>query len=218
MPTTRIRKAKSRLPRHLQPRKAPVQSRSQATVEAVLQAGSRILVVKKWEGLSMNEVAQVAGVSPGTLYQYFPEKAALVAELIERISRREVEFQMARFAELPAGASLTETLDLIVRGTLEFQRKEGELMRALLECVPHLGRHELLVERVQGVAAMFRGLLEQHGMKDVELATHVLVNAIHSLTHDGVLPRPATLDDETLAREIKRLVVGYLRPDQGPNS
>jgi hypothetical protein len=43
----------------------------------------------------------------------------------------------------------------------------------------------------------------------------VLVNAIHSLTHDGVLRRPKTLDDETLAREIERLALGYLKPVRG---
>lgn len=215
MATTRIRGPRGRLPRHLQPRKAPTQARAQATVDAVLEAASRILIQKRWDGLSMQQVAELAGVSPGSLYQYFPDKAALVAELIERVSQREVEFQMARFATLPEGASLAATLGLIVRGTLEFQQKEGELMRAALEAVPHLGRHELLVERVQGVAAMLRGLLEQHreavAHDDLDLVTHVLVNAIHSLTHDGVLRRPSTLDDETLAREIERLVLGYLR-------
>jgi AcrR family transcriptional regulator len=214
MATTRISGRQRRLPKRLQPRKAPVQSRSKETVEAVLSAASRILVEKRWGGLSMQEVASTAGVSPGTLYQYFPDKHALVAELIERISVRELEFQLQRFGALPAGASLLETLGLIISGTLEFQRREGELMRALLEAVPQVGRHDLLVERVKGTAAALRGLLEQHrdevAHDDLELVTHVLVNAVHSLTHDGVLPRPATLDDATLTRELMRLIGGYL--------
>jgi AcrR family transcriptional regulator len=215
MRTTRISGLKRRLPKRLQPRKAPVQSRSKDTVEAVLEAASRILIAKRWAGLSMQQVASTAGVSPGSLYQYFPDKHALVAELIERISQREVEFQLARFAALPEGASLLDTFELIVKGTLEFQRREGELMRALLECVPHLGRHQLLVDRVKTTAGVLRQLLEAHRAQiahdDLDLVTHVLVNAVHSLTHDGVLPRPASLDDETLARELTRLIAGYLR-------
>ena len=215
MPTTRIPHEKRRLPKRLQPRKAPVQSRSKDTVEAVLAAASRILVAKGWAGLSMQEVAAVAGVSPGSLYQYFPDKHALVAELVERISQREAEFQLQRFQALPQGTRLLELLELIVRGTLEFQRREGELMRALLEALPHLGRHELLVERVRGVAALLEGIFEAHrdevAHDDLALVTHVVVNAVHSLTHDGVLARPARLDDETLVRELKRLVGGYLR-------
>ncbi len=215
MRATRIPKGERRLPKRLQPRKAPVQSRSIQTVEAVVAAASRILAEKKWDGLSMQEVATVAGVSPGTLYQYFPDKHALVAELVERISLREVEFQLERFASLPAGATLIETFDFLIRGTLEFQRREGELMRVLLEALPHLGRHSMLVERVQQLAALIRGLVEEHRAEvmheDLDLVVHVVVNAVHSLTHDGVLPRPASLDDATLAREIRRLVAGYVR-------
>lgn len=215
MASARIPGRQGRLPRHLQPRKAPTQPRAQATVDAVLEAAARLLVQKRWDGLLMQEVAELAGVSPGSLYQYFPDKAALVAELIERMSLREVEFQLARFQSLPEGARLIDTLDHIVRGTLEFQAKEGELMRAALEAVPHLGRHELLVERVQGVTQNLRALLEAHrdelAHPDLDLVTHVLVNTIHSLTHDGVLRRPATLDDETLAREINALVLGYMK-------
>jgi hypothetical protein len=45
---------------------------------------------------------------------------------------------------------------------------------------------------------------------DLDLATHVIANAMHSLTHDGIAPRPASLDDETLVREVMRLTMGYL--------
>ena len=69
---------------------------------------------------------------------------------------------------------------------------------------PSPGRAKVLVSAV----------LEAHrseiAVEDLELATHVLANAIHSLTHDGVLSRPASLDDETLVREVMRLVMGYL--------
>jgi len=216
MTATRIPRAPGRLPKRLQPRKAPVQSRSIQTVEAVVLAATRILTEKKWDGLSMQEVGEVAGVSPGTLYQYFPDKHALVAELVERVSQREVEFQLARFASLPSGASLLETLDFLMRGTLEFQRREGALMRVLLECLPHLGRHSLLVERVKQMAGLLRGLFEEHRdeveHEDLDLVVHVVVNAVHSLTHDGVLVRPESLDDETLARELRRLIAGYVRP------
>jgi AcrR family transcriptional regulator len=214
MATTRISGRQARLPRRLQPRRAPRQSRSQFTVEAVLEAASRILVEKRWSRMSMQDVAKTAGISPGTLYQYFPDKAALIAELVERISQREVAFQTERFERLAAGPDLEPLLEQMILGTLEFQRREGELMRAALEAMPHLGRHQLLVERVQAVSQMLSQVLELHKDRlphgDIALITHVLVNALHSLTHDGVLPRPPALDDATLAREALALVRGYL--------
>jgi hypothetical protein len=80
--------------------------------------------------------------------------------------------------------------------------------------MPHLGRYQRLTERVEAAAMGLRALLEQHrgaiARVDLQVATHVVANAIHSLTHDGALPRPDSLDDETLATEATRLVVAYL--------
>ena len=68
----------------LRPRKAPIQSRSQATVQAILEAAARVLARQSLPGFNTNRVAEVAGVSIGTLYQYFPNKEALIGALIER--------------------------------------------------------------------------------------------------------------------------------------
>jgi AcrR family transcriptional regulator len=216
MADTRVRTpSPAGVPRRLKPRKTPAQARSKALVEAVVEAGARILVERGWDGLTMQEVAAVAGVSPGSLYQYFPDKASLVTELVERQSTRELEFHLARFAELPEDASLEETLDLLVDSLVEFQAREGPLMRRSLDALQHLGRYGLLRERAARAAGVLGGLLARHAARlepglDLELATHVLANAIHSLTHDGVLPRPAGLDDATLKRAVRRLVLGYL--------
>lgn len=215
MADTRIRRAPAPgVPKRLKPRKSPAQARSKALVDAVVEAGARILEEKGWEGLTMQGVAAVAGVSPGSLYQYFPDKAALVTEIIERISTREVEFHLERFAQLPQGATLGERLERLIDAVIDFQSREGPLMRRGLEALQHLGRYAVLSERAARAASLIRALLEPYsaelGGVDLDLATHVLANSIHSLTHDGVLPRPPTLDDATLKRAVLRLVCGYL--------
>jgi len=68
----------------LSPRKAPRQSRSQATVTAILDATARILLERGYAAASTNAVAELAGVSVGSLYQYFPNKEALIAALQAR--------------------------------------------------------------------------------------------------------------------------------------
>jgi AcrR family transcriptional regulator len=77
---------KSKRSTRLEPRKLPEQSRSAATVTAVLEAAARILEKDGFEGYTTNAVAERAGVSIGSLYQYFPNKDALTMALIERES------------------------------------------------------------------------------------------------------------------------------------
>src|SRR5262245_18451911 len=86
------------------PRKVPRQERARATIDALLTATARILVKEGFDRASTNRIAEEAGVSVGSLYQYFPGKEALVAALIERhIDEMTSLFASAfeRFAALP---------------------------------------------------------------------------------------------------------------------
>src|SRR5450830_667618 len=76
--------AKSAPVQLLQPRKSPLQARSAQTVEIILEAAARILETKGLIACTTNAVAARAGVSIGSLYQYFPNRDALTVALIER--------------------------------------------------------------------------------------------------------------------------------------
>ncbi|MDZ4776156.1 MAG: helix-turn-helix domain-containing protein, partial [Alphaproteobacteria bacterium] len=67
-----------------EPKKTPRQSRSAATFEAIIEAGARILREGGYEALTTNRVADLAGVSVGSLYQYFPNKEAILVEMVCR--------------------------------------------------------------------------------------------------------------------------------------
>jgi AcrR family transcriptional regulator len=68
---------------HISPRKLPSQSRSLATVQVILPAAARVLARESLAGFNTNRVAEVTGISVGSLYQYFPSKKALVTALSE---------------------------------------------------------------------------------------------------------------------------------------
>ena len=68
----------------INPRKLASQERSRATVDALLEATTRVLLKEGYDRASTNRIAEVAGVSIGSLYQYFPSKEALVAAVIDR--------------------------------------------------------------------------------------------------------------------------------------
>lgn len=206
-------------PKRLQLRKEPLQDRSQAMVDDIVEAAARILVEQGYEQMTTNAVAERAGVSVGSLYQYFPHKDALIAELIDRRADAERSFMQAWIAEVAAD-DLESALEAIVRGALAFRATDPELHHALLVQMPHIGRFDRLREQVELAARGLVVLLERFRSRlpagDVELARFVIVNAIHSLTHDGVLPPPAEVNDARLVAAIMRLVRGYLLPPAIP--
>ncbi len=210
-------------PKRLQLRKTPRQDRSTALVDDILEAAARVLVDVGFEQMNTNLVAERAGVSVGSLYQYFPHKDALVAELIARRAYEEQTFMREWIGELPT-ENLEASLEAVVRGALAFRATNPALHRALLSQMPHIGRFGALRERVERAAGPVVSLLERHRDRlpnqDVGLARFVLVNTIHGLTHDGALAPPPQLDDEELVGAIMRLVAGYLetpRPQTTPD-
>ena len=72
------------VPAHLAPRKQPRQLRARATVEAVLDAAVDVIAERGFSDVSTNAIAERAGISIGSLYQYFPNKDAIVVALFDR--------------------------------------------------------------------------------------------------------------------------------------
>src|SRR5215510_5098878 len=102
-----------RAPPRTTPRKQPRQRRSKETVEAILEAAARILVRHGYDGANTNRIAAAAGVSVGSLYQYFPNKESLVAALAaERTGRISaiLEARMAQVAHAPLADAVREVI------------------------------------------------------------------------------------------------------------
>src|ERR1700751_5265402 len=82
------------------PRKVASQKRSRATVDALVEATARILVREGFDKASTNRIAEVAGVSVGSLYQYFPSKEALVLAVVERHQQQIMQTVRGELAEV----------------------------------------------------------------------------------------------------------------------
>jgi AcrR family transcriptional regulator len=199
------------------PRKVATQQRSRAMVDALIEATARILVKEGFDKASTNRIAALAGVSVGSLYQYFPSKEALVAAVIER-HQQEI-MQMVR-REL-AGV-LAEPVDKAVRKlvtvAVKAHRVDPRLHRVLAEQIPRVGELEKLETFNRENFTLFSTYLERHRdelrIDDVGLASYVCVTTIEALTHNAVLHYSAVLTDEmmeALIVEAARLVTGYLK-------
>jgi AcrR family transcriptional regulator len=129
--TTRVSKSKEiRRKASLKPRKQPSQERSVYTVNSILEAAARILEKHGPEGFNTNAVAERAGVSIGSLYQYFPHKDVLTVALIERF---EQEHHAALQDALKAaeGKPLHDGVREIARASIEFHARRPKLNRIL---------------------------------------------------------------------------------------
>lgn len=199
------------------PRKRASQARSRATVDALVEATARILVKEGYENASTNRIAEVAGVSVGSLYQYFPGKEALVAAVIDRHNDELMQIArgvLAEVAELPLEAAVRR----IVSVAVEAHRVNPKLHRVLTEQIPRLGKLENIGAFSRDTQALFRTLLERHRdelrVSDLDLAAFVCVTSVEALTHNAVLHRAEFLSNEAadaLIGEATRLIVRYLR-------
>jgi AcrR family transcriptional regulator len=197
------------------PRKAASQERSRLTVNALLEATARILIREGFDKASTNRIAEVAGVSVGSLYQYFPSKDALVAALIDRHNQevmRIVRGELAEAMDQPVEQGVRRIIGVAVKA----HRIDPKLHRALSEQIPRVGRLENIETFNQQNYALFKAYLEGRRDEiravDLGIAAFVCVTSIEAITHTAVLHQKIVSDEtmEALIDEATRLIVGYL--------
>ena len=185
------------------------------TVDALIDATARILVKEGFDKASTNRIAAVAGVSVGSLYQYFPSKEALVAAVIERHQQEIMQVVRGELAEV-ANQPIEQGVRTLVAVAVRAHRIDPKLHRVLAEQIPRVGKLEKVETFNRGNYALFKAYLESHRHEiraaDLGLAAFVCVTSIEALTHTAVLHHDVVSDEatEALIEEATRLVVGYL--------
>jgi AcrR family transcriptional regulator len=196
------------------PRKAPQQERSREMVEAIVEATARVLVRDGYEGTNTNRIAEVAGISVGSLYQYFPSKEALVAQLIERHTGAMWAVYQERAAKV-FGASLEAATKELVRAMIEAHEIDPKLHRVLIEQVPRVGGLGKVNEVTERVTALVQSFLEERRAeilpRDPSIAAFVVVNTIEAIAHQAVVARTELLEEgNRLIDETISIVLRYL--------
>lgn len=198
------------------PRKRAGQARSLATVDALVDATARILVREGFDKASTNRIAEVAGVSVGSLYQYFPGKEALVVAVAQRHSAelmRVVRGELAKVAALP----LDQGIAALIAAAVAAHRVDPKLHRVLAEEIPRVGALHEVGTFNRDNYALFAGYLARHrsevGVDGLGLAAFVCMTTIEALTHSAVLHHPEVLAADAMdafISETTRLVTRYL--------
>lgn len=199
------------------PRKHASQDRSRATVDTLVEATARILVKEGFDKASTNRIAEEAGVSVGSLYQYFPSKEALVAAVIVRHNETLMQTARGALAEV-ASLPIAKAVRRLVTVAIEAHRIDPKLHRVLAEQLPRTGMLEDVGIINREGYTLVRSYLEAHRdeirVVDLDMASFVVVTSIEALTHTAVLHRADMLSDDTvgtLVDEATRLIVKYLQ-------
>lgn len=205
------------------PRRRPKQARSQQIVRAIEEACARILAAEGPEAVNTNRIAEVAGVNIASVYRYFPNKDAILAELYERQMELEgaiLDALHARAAEidaLPLEGTLRLLVDVYAEHRLRLLRLHEDFYRR------HHGAFDL-AERASDRYAhswqkqssvWLRGVLELHARevqtKDLARAGFLVLSALRGIMDAAVKERPAELSDPLFRAQVVRLLERYLR-------
>lgn len=194
-------------------RKRPSQERSRQTVRAILEATSQVLVQRGYEGTTTGAVVERAGVSIGTLYQYFPNKESLVAELIEGHIRELLALVETALAN-HVSSSLPVALRALIKASLDAHRLDPQLHKVLIEQVPREGT----LGEAMGISDRLTDLLQAHIQRRfprlprsrIRLAAYVVETTVEALTHRAIIEAPRWLTSGTLEQEAMDLLLPYL--------
>ncbi|MFQ5478667.1 MAG: TetR/AcrR family transcriptional regulator [Candidatus Binatia bacterium] len=197
------------------PRKTPRQERSRVTVEAILEAAAQVFESRGYAAGTTNHIAERAGVSIGSFYQYFPDKESVANVLIERHMQEGAKLfaeVLGHVGQQPHG--LARVLDHFVGAMVEMHAKNPRLQHVLLEEVPHSPEmHEALRREKRKAMGAVKTLLESSPevhVRDLPAAAYVVVNTVEGLTHEFVASMPCDLSQRRFKKELVAMLLGYL--------
>jgi AcrR family transcriptional regulator len=182
-------------------------------VDAILEATARVLVAEGYDGASTNRIAQVAGVSVGTLYQYFPSKESLVAELIDRGADEMMGVLVTHLSAL-AGKPIEVVVPSVVREVFSHFAKNAQLNRILFEQWPRVGRLEKLHANEARAAQIIQMYLESNRdrvrPKNLAIASLILVHLTDGLVNIFTTLHPEAVINPQLADEMADMIARYV--------
>ncbi|MFI5953980.1 TetR/AcrR family transcriptional regulator [Cryptosporangium sp. NPDC051539] len=198
--------------RRLQPRRRPQQVRAELTRERILAAAAHVFVEHGYAAGTTNRIAERARISIGSLYQYFPNKDAVLAELLIRHIDRGA-WRGAAQLDLSPG-SLEPTARALIRDAIDNHQDDPQLLRIMIEEAPlskelldTIDRHGKL--RV----AQLRDLLARHpdvGVRDLDTAAELILTTVELNVHK-LMADPRNLSIEAVENELVAMITRYLR-------
>lgn len=193
-------------------RKAPRQRRSQRMVDLILEAAEVVLVQEGFEGAGTNRIAEVAGVSVGSLYQYFANKQEIIGSLV----RKHADEMVSILTEQLVGNEnrpIELMLRSIIGATIKAHKKSPALHKVIFEQVPRSGDFSHL-DRVNGLVTQhlltyLKSRSTEISVTNLPLAAFIVERTIEAVIHAAVA-ESSNLLDSALEEELVTMLSRYL--------
>lgn len=180
-------------------------------VERILDACARILSASGYDGVSTYRIAAEADISPGSLYQYFPNKDAIIAAAVERMVERVAAELSTAFAKMPRDSG-AEQVRFVVTAVLDATERNRELTRVLVEQMPRMGGSteiRAIERRAVDTAAGYRAALSgvmPYGQRPA--MEWMAIQALQQITSRYVLDQPPIARADFI-EELTRLLLTF---------
>jgi AcrR family transcriptional regulator len=194
-------------------RRAPRQERARSTVDAILEATARIVDEVGLGEATTTRIARVAGVSIGSLYQYFPGKEAIFGALIDHAAEADIA-RVERAVDEAADLPLDEGLRYVLRASFALPLARPKLFAFILHYLPELGRLPAVRRLEASTARAMRRFFEDHRDElppvDIELLVIAGIGAVRGALEITARERPEWLADGRVLELATDLIIRYL--------
>lgn len=188
-------------------------------VERIIAAGQEVLLRDGYEKASTNRVAAEAGISPGSLYQYFPDKEAILAAVVDRYSDElsaQLTAVLADRLDIPGPELIHASLDAL----LDVLTENVEFLRLVVEQLPRAqfgSRTEALEQRVGDLVAAYLSINKgSTRVREPSTSAWILVRMVEHLTIQYVLEQPPIPRDRFID-ELSSMTLAYVGFDSRPS-
>lgn len=199
-------------------RKTPQQERSRRTVESVLEAAAQVFAQRGYANTTTNHIAARAGVSIGSLYQYFPSKDAVLLALAERHMERSFAAAMQEVGD-KRSAPVPELLRALVDALVHAHQAEPRLHRVIFEEARLDAGFRRRLDELEGRAMQIaRELIDERctelAIDNPAVASLLVVQILEAVTHSMVVRHPDILRTSEFREELVAMLVAYLTGTQ----
>lgn len=189
--------------------KAPTQERSRQTVATILAACSRLLITEGFYSITTDKIAKEAGVSIGSLYQFFGNKESVVQAVVKKLIDEDKQImteRMRAISPLPPEPRVRAMIEL----SFDICRRNHELRAKLTTIQYYVAEATYVSDFIRFYQEVVRHNLPAIPGKDMDKVSYLLVNAFIGLVNTIAIDNPNYINDLALLSEISQMFYKYL--------